>query len=62
MAERGVISPSPDMVPVMRRLVSALSRVDPKAEIKVETHEGQARFILAATGELLAEYSLTKDA
>jgi len=46
----------------MRRLVTAFSRVDPEAEIKVETHEGQARFIVAATGELLAEYSFTKDA
>lgn len=59
MAERGVTSPSPDMIPVMRRLVGVFSALDPKAEVRVETSGGHARFIAVATGELLAEYDFT---
>jgi hypothetical protein len=62
MAERGVTSPPPHVVATMRRLVEAFSAMDPKAEVRVEIHEGRTRFIAVATGELLAEYSFTDDA
>ena len=66
MAERGVTSPKPEVVAFMRRLVAALSALSPTAAIRLEAQgdhaRHHARFIAAATGDLLGEFTFTHDA
>ena len=56
MAERGVSSPPPAFIAVMRRLVAAFSKLDQNTEVRGETHGSQMRFIAAPTSELIAKY------
>ena len=62
MAERGVTSPRAEIVTGMRRLVAGLSALDADAKVRLEIHGSHTRFISAATGELLGEFTFTNDA
>ena len=59
MAERGVTKSPPALIDVMRQLTIAFSKIDPKAEIRVETNGGHTRFVVEETGELIGEYDLS---
>lgn len=57
MAERGMTSTRPEIVSGMRRFVAALSALAPDATVQLEIHGQRTRFIAAATGELLGEFT-----
>jgi hypothetical protein len=57
MAEQGVAHPMPDVLAAAKRLVSKLAAMDQTDKVRLETAGSKARFLNAATGELLAEIS-----
>jgi putative transposase len=61
MAEDGTTHPSADAVESMRRLVAALSAMEPNAPVRLEAVDSSARFIEPLTGQVLAEIRLAAD-
>lgn len=62
MAERSVTPTPPHVLAGMRRLVAGLSAQAPDAKVRLETDNSRFRFLAAATGELIGEFSITSDA
>lgn len=58
MAERGVTSPPPYLIPHMRQLVAVLSAVDPATAVRLERHGNQMRFVAAETGAIIGDCPL----
>ena len=54
-AEEGITHPAPQVVAGARRLVSGLSVLPPETPVRLELHSDHSRFLVAATGEVIAE-------
>ena len=55
-AEEGITHPDPQIVAGAKRLVSGLSVLPPDTEVRLELQSERSRFLVAATGELIAEF------
>lgn len=61
MAERGITSPSADVVVSMRQLVAQLAAIDPATSVKLEIHGSQARYMKEETGAIIGTINLWEE-